>query len=72
MRYLIANLLIFSTIGANSPIQFRGMHPVRPAPDGNIYLEAEEFTPEEDSDWKAKPWERKLLCGYLCQLVLKS
>ena len=56
MRYLIANLLIFSTIGANSPIHFRGMHPVRPAPDGNIYLEAEEFTPEEDSDWKAKPW----------------
>ena len=56
MRYLIANLLIFSTIGANSPIQFRDMHPVRPAPDGNIYLEAEEFTPEEDSDWKAKPW----------------
>ena len=55
MRYLITNLLIFSTIGAN--IRSVSWHAsVRPAPDGNIYPEAEEFTPEEDSDWKAKPW----------------
>ena len=40
----------------SSPQTYRGNHPVQPAPDGNLYLEAEEFQLSGTGGWKAKKW----------------
>ena len=38
-----------------TPTAFRGNHPVIAQPDGNLLVEAEEFTPANEA-WAAKPW----------------
>ena len=38
------------------PADYRGKYPVKSAPDGNFYLEAEEFALEGANGWEAQPW----------------
>jgi hypothetical protein len=44
--------------GETSPRDYRGDVAIGPSPDGNYYLEAEEFQPasKNDSGWQAKTW----------------
>ena len=69
MRAMLRNLLILlalaglgcastSATQAGGPATYRADAPVNAAPDGNLYLEAEEFTVAdgEAPGWEAKPW----------------
>ncbi|MBT7742982.1 MAG: hypothetical protein HN727_14340, partial [Opitutae bacterium] len=51
----LAGILIAEEI---TPRSYRGDLPVGPAPDGNHYLEAEEFKPSstDETGWRAKKW----------------
>ena len=51
----LAGILLAEEI---TPRSYRGDLPVGPAPDGNHYLEAEEFKPSstDETGWRAKNW----------------
>lgn len=49
-------LVFLATKLMASPMDYRADHPVLEAPDGNYYLEAEEFKPQGSSGWEAKEW----------------
>ena len=51
-------LLAPALVAKVSPRSYRGEVPAGPAPDGNHYLEAEEFKPasKDGSGWQAKTW----------------
>jgi len=53
---LLATSFILGSFLSASPQAYRGNHPVQPAPDGNLYLEAEEFKPSRVNGWEAKQW----------------
>lgn len=53
---LLATSFILGSLLSASPRDYRGVHPVLPAPDGNLYLEAEEFKPSGKDGWQAQKW----------------
>ena len=52
----LAAIPFFCIILNAGPEKYRGQYPVKSAPDGNFYLEAEEFSLEGLNGWKAQRW----------------
>ena len=52
----VVSLTLFG--GETSPRDYRGDIAINPSPDGNYYLEAEEFQPTSkgDAGWQSKTW----------------